>query len=188
MDEYMIGVVKEILANNIIFECNNRGYLLTGVNLQTLPINTTIKIYVYFYQKPMFEQYFVFLSKEIKLFFIDLLNVTNVGTKTALKLLNHLPIKTIKLAITKQDNKVLQQCKGITSKIANNIITHFSNKLTITDNDDDVHYQKSNLILETLLKLDFEKTVINNYILCNINWKLSIEEIITIAVRELNHG
>lgn len=129
------------------------------------------------------------MSKEIKLFFIDLLNLTNVGTKTALKLLNHLPIKTIKLAITKQDNKVLQQCKGITSKIANNIITHFSNKLTITDNDDDVvHYQKSNLILETLLKLGFEKTVINNYILCNINWKLSIEEIIKIAVRELNHG
>lgn len=69
MDEYMIGVVKEILANNIIFECNNRGYLLTGVNLQTLPINTTIKIDVYFYQKPMFEQYFVFFVKRNKTIF-----------------------------------------------------------------------------------------------------------------------
>ncbi|WP_375317814.1 hypothetical protein [Spiroplasma endosymbiont of Virgichneumon dumeticola] len=108
MDEYMIGVVKEILTNNIVFECNNRGYLLTGVNLQTLPVNTKIKIYVYFYQKPMFEQYFAFLSKEIKTFFIDLLNVRSVGTKNALKLLNQLPIATIKLAITNQDNKVLQ--------------------------------------------------------------------------------
>lgn len=117
-----------------------------------------------------------------------MLNVTNAGTKTAFKLLNYLPIKTIKLAITEQDSKALQQCKGITAKIANNIITHFSNKLTIINNDDDIHYQKSNLVLETLLKLGFEKTVINNYIFCNINWKLSIEEIITIAIRELNHG
>ncbi|WP_342276915.1 hypothetical protein [Spiroplasma endosymbiont of Nebria brevicollis] len=161
MDEYMIGVVKEILTNNIVFECNNRGYLLTGVNLQTLPVNTKIKIYVYFYQKPMFEQHFAFLSREIKIFFIDLFNVRSVGTKTALKLLNQLPIATIKLAITNQNNKVLQQCKGIITKIATNVITYFSSQLAVVSNDD-IHYQKSVLVFDTLLKLGFEKTSINN--------------------------
>lgn len=187
MDEYMIGVVKEILTSNIVFECNNHGYLLTGVNLQTLPINIKIKIYVYFYQKPTFEQYFAFLSKEIKIFFIDLLNVRNVGPKTALKLLNQLPLATIKLAITNQDNKILQQCKGITTKIANNIIIYFGNQVIVVSNDD-IHYQKSNLVFDTLLKLGFEKNNINNYILQSINWELTIEEIITIAIRDLNHG
>jgi len=98
-----------------------------------------------------------------------LLNVSSVGPKTALKLLNSLTIATIKLAITKQDSKILQQCKGITPKIANNIISYFNNHLKVINQQDRDQFHKSNLVFDTLIKLGFTKEAINHFLLTDVN-------------------
>ncbi|WP_338986374.1 Holliday junction branch migration protein RuvA [Spiroplasma endosymbiont of Thecophora atra] len=180
--------MKEFYENKIIFECNDHGYIIEGVNLQTLPLNIKMKIYVYFHQKPTYEQFFGFVSKPIKTFFIHLLNISNIGPKTALRLLNQLSLDSIKLAISKQDYKILQQCKGITHKIANNIINYFSNHIKVVSNLTTSQNEKSDLVFDTLLKLGFSSIVINNFLLRNINWDLEVEEIIALAIKEIKYG
>ncbi|MBP1525655.1 MAG: hypothetical protein H9Q65_03640 [Spiroplasma ixodetis] len=147
-----------------------------------------MKIYVYFHQKPTYEQFFGFVSKAIKTFFIHLLNISNIGPKTALRLLNQLSLDSIKLAISKQDYKILQQCKSITHKIANNIINYFSNHIKVVSNLTTSQNEKSDLVFDTLLKLGFSSIVINNFLLRNINWDLEVEEIIALAIKEIKYG
>jgi len=169
MYEYFLGIVKDCYKNKIIFECNNLGYVMEGANLEMLPLNTKVKLYIYFYQKPTNQQFFGFDTKPKKTFFIHLLNVSSVGPKTALKLLNSLSLDSIKLAISNQDCKILQQCKGITPKIANNIINYFSNQTKIIGSLENNQNDKSDLVFATLLKLGFSPAVINNFLLKNVN-------------------
>ncbi len=188
MDEYFLGVIKEFYENKILFECNDRGYIIEGVNLGTLPLNIKIKIYIYVHQKPTYNQFFGFVSKPIKTFFIHLLNVSNVGPKSALKLLNHLSLASIKLAISEQNHKLLQECKGITQKMATNIINYFSSEIKVINNLVSNDNTKFGLVFDTLLKLGFNREVINDFLLKNVNWNLEIEEIIAFAIKGIKYG
>lgn len=188
MDEYFLGTIREFYENKILFECNDRGYIIEGVNLGTLPLNIKVKIYIYVHQKPTYQQFFEFISKPIKTSFIHLLNVSNVGPKSALKLLNHLSLDSIKLAISEQNHKILQECKGINQKMAINIINYFSSQLKVINNLVSNDNNKSDLVFDTLLKLGFNPVVINDFLLKNINWDLEIEEIITLAIKEIKYG
>lgn len=114
--------------------------------------------------------------------------MSNIGPKTALRLLNQLSIDSIKLAISKQDYKILQQCKGITHKIPNNIINYFSNHIKVVSNLTTSQNEKSDLVFDTLLKLGFSSIVINIFLLRNINWDLEFEEIIALAIKEIKYG
>ena len=128
MEHYFIGMVKEIYDDKIIFECNNYGYFLEGVNLQTLPLHKMLKIYVYCYQKLTYRQYYGFVSQEMKMFFTNLIKVPNVGPHIALKLLKQISLAKIKYAIINHDGNILQECQAVTIKIANNIINYFSKR------------------------------------------------------------
>ncbi len=92
------------------------------------------------------------------------------------------------MAISKQDYKILQKCKGITHKIANNIINYFSNHIKVVSNLTTSQNEKSDLVFDTLLKLGFSSIVINNFLLRNINWDLEVEEIIALAIKEIKYG
>lgn len=186
MDEYFLGIIKEFYEDKIIFECNDQGYIIEGVNLGTLPLN--IKIYIYVHQKPIYHQIFGFVTKPIKTFFIHLLNVNNVGPKSALKLLNQLSLDSIKIAIIEQNHKILQVCKGITQKMAINIINYFSSHINVINNLVSNDNTKSELVVDTLLKLGFSREIINNFLLKNVNWNLTIEEIIAFAIKEIKYG
>lgn len=184
MDEYFIGIVKEHQKEKIVFETNNHGYILNGVNLNNLNINEILKLYIYFLNKPGKEEYFAFLDQETKNYFLELISISHIGPKTALKILNSVNITDLKEAIAFQNFKVLQQCKGVTRKLAYAIIDHFNKKSKIPMTNHD-YQQKWALIFETLLKLGFNKNNINNYLL-NVDWTKNIDNIVSDAVKELH--
>lgn len=137
MNEYFIGIVKKYYDDRIIFECNNHGFILQGVNLHLLAFNQTIKLYIYFYQRLPISQYFAFLDQETKQYFLELISINYIGPKIALKILNYFSIKEFENFISNSDIESFKKIKGITNRLALAIIKHFKNK-------NNFHYLKSN--------------------------------------------
>lgn len=125
MDEYFIGLVREYRAGKIIFECNNHGFILQGVNLHMLALNQSLKLYIYFYQRLPISEYFAFLNLETKQYFLKLISINYVGPKIALKLLNYFTLEEFKEIISSKNNQSLQRIQGITYQLAIAIINHF---------------------------------------------------------------
>lgn len=125
MDEYFIGIVREYQTGKILFECNNRGFVLQGVNLQLLSLNQKIKLYVYFYQRLPVSEYFAFLNQETKQYFLVLISINYIGPKIALKILNFFSLAEFIRIIKNHDFESLTKISGVTSKLALAIIEHF---------------------------------------------------------------
>lgn len=128
MEEYFIGVALQYRAGKIFFEYNNRGFVFQGVNLHLLPLNQTIKLYIYFYQRLPISEYFAFLDQETKQYFLELIKINYIGAKMALKILNFFSIVELKQVIIDCNVTTLQKVKGITNKLALAIISHFQDK------------------------------------------------------------
>ncbi|MGL5268463.1 MAG: helix-hairpin-helix domain-containing protein [Spiroplasma sp.] len=128
MDEYYIGVVLQYRLGKIIFEYNNHGFVFQGVNLHLLPLNQTVKLYIYFYQRLPISEYFAFLNLETKQYFLELISINYIGPKMALKILNFFSFEELKQNIARHDIVALQKVKGVTNKLALSIIDHFKDK------------------------------------------------------------
>lgn len=127
MDEYFIGTVRQYWDNKIIFEFNNHGFVFQGVHLDLLPLNQQLKLYVYFYQRLPVSEYFAFLDQETKKYFLELISISYIGPKLALKVLNFFKLDELKSVIIAGDSKTLVKIKGITNKLAVAVIEHFKN-------------------------------------------------------------
>lgn len=128
MDEYFIGVVLQYHFGKIFFESENRGFVFQGVNLHLLPLNETVKLYVYFYQRLPISEYFAFLNQVTKQYFLELIKINYIGAKMALKILNFFSIAELKQNVANCDVASFQKVKGVTNKLALAIISHFKNK------------------------------------------------------------
>lgn len=128
MDEYFIGVVLQYNLGKILFESANHGFIFQGINLHLLPLNETIKLYVYFYQRLPINEYFAFLNQETKQYFLELIKINYIGAKMALKILNFFSITEFKQNVANCNVTSFQKIKGVTNKLALAIISHFQNK------------------------------------------------------------
>ena len=95
-----------------------------------------------------------FLEKEVRNLFNILTQVSGVGPKMALNILNQFELKTLINCVVQEKEKELTQAKGVGSKLAQKIILELKDKFINVelepeedDNDDDMFVEVQNMLL-----------------------------------------
>ena len=113
-------------------EVGGVGFLIAVTNscMANLPnIDEEVKIYTYMQVKEDELSLFGFVSPEEKKFFMQLISVSGVGSKTALQILSAERMTTLISSIINEDSSVIANCKGIGKKTAERIIVELKDKI-----------------------------------------------------------
>ena len=123
-----------------------------------------------------------FLEKEVSNLFNFLTQVSGVGPKMALNILNQFELKTLINCVVQEKEKELTQAKGVGSKLAQKIILELKDKFINVelepeedDNDDDMFVEVQNMLLSlqyTNEEINKAKEIVNKM---NSNIKSSEE-------------
>ena len=139
------GKIDEVLNNNyIIVDVDGVGY---GVEaLGSYLEGTEVSLYIYTHVRENEIKLFGFQAKDQYNLFMDLINISGIGPKSAIVILDKLSVDEILNSVEKKDAKSLA-VKGVGKKTAERIIVEMSNKL------DKYHYNA----LINKYSIDFEK-------------------------------
>ena len=121
-----------------------------------------------------------FLEKEVRNLFNILTQVSGVGPKMALNILNQFELKTLINCVVQEKEKELTQAKGVGSKLAQKIILELKDKfinveLEPEEEDDDMFVEVQNMLLSlqyTNEEINKAKEIVNKM---NSNIKSSEE-------------
>lgn len=123
-----------------------------------------------------------FLEKEVRNLFNILTQVSGVGPKMALNILNQFELKTLINCVVQEKEKELTQAKGVGSKLAQKIILELKDKFINVelepeedDNGDDMFVEVQNMLLSlqyTNEEINKAKEIVNKM---NSNIKSSEE-------------
>ena len=132
----MIGFIKGILRDkdmgNITVEVGGVGFLISVTNscMANLPnVDEEVKIYTYMQVKEDEISLFGFASPEEKRFFLQLISVSGVGSKTAIQILSAERMTSLISSIINEDASIIANCKGIGKKTAERIIVELKDKI-----------------------------------------------------------
>jgi Holliday junction DNA helicase RuvA len=127
MVSYIIGKIVSINKKTITLENNYIGYCIIVSNLARFEVGKIKKLYIYksisfnSAKNKLVEEMYGFENYEEKEFFLKLLQLQGIGSKTAINILDN-DLCTLKSLIATKDVDSLTALKNITSKIANSII------------------------------------------------------------------
>ena len=159
----MIGFIKGKIESKekdrIIVDVNGVGYEILIANIAKVPApGEEIKIYTYFHVTDKAQALFGFLSPEEKAFFLQLINISDIGPKVALSVLSGMELNRLKSAIASGDADLLQIIPRVGKKLAGRIVIELKDKLkkqeveTYTSSVDDVLEQE---LISALISLGF---------------------------------
>lgn len=111
-----------------------------------------------------------FLEKEVRNLFNILVQVSGVGPKMALNILNQFELKTLINCVVQEKEKELTQAKGVGSKLAQKIILELKDKFINVElepekEDDDMFTEVKNMLLSlqyTLEEINKAKDIVYN--------------------------
>ncbi len=120
------GTLSECSALQAIIEINGLGYEV-NIPLTTtekLPsIGKTVKLYTVAIYREDIQALYGFHDKETReLFRLFVEKVSGIGPKTALGILSHLSVPTLKAAVAQQNIALLSKCPGIGKKTAERLV------------------------------------------------------------------
>lgn len=152
--------------------------------------NLSLNIYTYVREDQL--QLYGFFTPEEKRVFQRLISISGVGPKMALAILSGLPCKELLAAILHADNARLCAIPGVGRKTAERIILELRDKLSKDmGTSSSCETQKHSLVrddaVSALVNLGYKKQVAEGTVLkIKVNDEMKIEELIKMALRELN--
>ena len=131
MIAHIQGILEEKNPAYTIIDVNGVGYhLLITVNTYSkLPDKGKIRLFTYLHVREDAQILYGFSNEEERLMFKNLINVSGVGTTTAMLILSSLTPKEVASAIMQDDVATLKTIKGIGGKSAQRIIIDLKDKL-----------------------------------------------------------
>ena len=132
MYEYLTGIVTVVAPQYIVVEVNGVGYKLLVANPYRYQENRTKKVQVYVYQAVREDNIslFGFTDQNEKNLFMQLINVSGIGPKSALAILANPDHQGLVDAITNNNVSYLTKFPGIGKKTASQIVLDLRDKLT----------------------------------------------------------
>ena len=124
MYNYITGKVVSVGLNSIVVENNGIGYEI-GVSNTTANSFVTgeiVQIYTYLYVREDTFALYGFASTEEKTLFLRLIDISGIGPKLAMQILNGATIDALTAAIATGDVKTLSKIKGLGKKTAELIV------------------------------------------------------------------
>ncbi|MBD7894937.1 Holliday junction branch migration protein RuvA [Limosilactobacillus sp. Sa3CUN2] len=140
MYEYLTGLVTIVKPRYIVVEVNGIGYQLLVANPYRYHVDKQEKVTVYVYQAVRDDDIslFGFNDEDEKQLFLQLINVSGIGPKSALAILANPDHDGLINAIANDDVKYLTKFPGIGKKTASQICLDLKDKieqLTTTETD-----------------------------------------------------
>jgi len=128
---FLQGTIFTVNNDTIILLINGVGYTvyLPWRTLQILQVGQNISLYIYTHVREDQLKLFGFENEKEKNLFLNLLNVSGVGPKTALSILSQHKPDEIEQAISKADVAFFTKIKGIGKKAGQKIIIDLKNKI-----------------------------------------------------------
>jgi len=147
MIAFISGKIIQKELNFVILETGGLGYRVS-ITQETSSIITTsgkkiADLWVHTSVREDSWNLYGFLSQEELVFFETLINIPNIGPKTALGVMNTSPLQNLKNAISEGDIIYLTKISGIGKKVAEKIIFELKEKIIgnntnmISENDSD---------------------------------------------------
>lgn len=135
MYQYIVGVLKEVEPQYITVETNGIGYLIMVPNPFRFEHNkeNEVKIHTELIVREDSHTLYGFNSRDEKVLFRSLLQVTGIGPKSAMAILAASTPDEIIRAIETEDEKYMQKFPGVGKKTASQIILDLKGKLGHVD-------------------------------------------------------
>lgn len=161
MIAYIKGNVIHIDEKFIIIETNGMGYKVF------LPLDTILncqqgeekEFFTYLAVRENSLDLYGFSTKDEMSFFELLLDVSGIGPKSALSILNIAPVETLRKAIAIGDVSYLNKVSGIGKKTAEKIVIELRDKLLVYKNEDGVNsLRDEGDVIEALKSLGYSQT------------------------------
>ena len=193
MYNFIKGRVAEILTDRVVVENNNIGYeiLISNRDINKIYGQEEIKLFTYLHVREDIMQIYGFIDKSDKEIFLQLLDVSKIGTKTAIGKLNQLDANALALALENNDVDTIAKCPGIGKKTAQRMILELKGKLVIGEGASNNKILTSEVsdAYEAMVGLGFDDGTINKIFkkIDNLE-KLSTSDIVKIALKELNNA
>ena len=132
MYEYLTGLVTVVAPQYIVVDVNGVGYKLLVANPYRYQEDRTKKVQVYVYQAVREDNIslFGFTDQNEKKLFMQLINVSGIGPKSALAILANPDHQGLVDAITNNNFSYLTKFPGIGKKTASQIVLDLRDKLT----------------------------------------------------------
>lgn len=187
MYEYIKGKLADKYfdkkSHYTVIDVNGVGYLIDVMkkDYDKIDVNQDeTKLYTVLLHREDSMSLCGFLEKEVRNLFNILTQVSGVGPKMALNILNQFELKTLINCVVQEKEKELTQAKGVGSKLAQKIILELKDKfinveLEPEEDDDDMFVEVQNMLLSlqyTNEEINKAKEIVNKM---NSNIKSSEE-------------
>jgi holliday junction DNA helicase RuvA len=133
----LTGVVAEKTTDMVVLDVSGVGYglLMTTEDYGRLGAGDLTKVYVYEHIRETAHDLFGFTQLDTKQLFQQLLDVTGVGPKMALSVLNIGTANSVRSYIATGDVKSIQKATGVGKRVAERIVVELKDKVGLTGVD-----------------------------------------------------
>lgn len=126
---YKITIEKSIIENNNIFyEIYTRKRCYENLKDRE---GDEVFLYVFKYKRENFDELYGFLSEDEREFFKTLINISGIGPKKALEIIDTNDINIYRDSILKGDITPFERVKGIGKKVAQKIMIELAGKINL---------------------------------------------------------
>ncbi|MCX7846340.1 MAG: helix-hairpin-helix domain-containing protein [Dictyoglomaceae bacterium] len=153
---YIQGKIVEITNNFLILSLGSISFRIRGseefLGILKSKIGEEVKIYISEILEEKGISLFGFIDKEKRDFFEELLTLSGVGIKLALKIVENITLQEWKLSLEKDNWEILTTVPGIGKKLAQKIFFSAKRTLPIEEKED-----KIDTVIEALQRLGYPK-------------------------------
>lgn len=136
MYAFIEGLVDEKTGNELVINVNGVGYqvLCTQAAISSVPPKGEFtRVHTWLSVREDAMELFGFHSREERSMFFSLNSISGIGPRTALNVLNSMPLKDLTLAILTEDVQMLSRAPGIGKKTAQRIALELKDRLSKDD-------------------------------------------------------
>jgi len=186
MIRYLVGILKEKNPSYVVLERSGIGFKINiplSIFDQFPPLGEKTKIYTYLDVKENELSLYGFLKKEDRDFFINLISLSKIGPRSALRMLSRITPSQFKKAILEKDLARLTKTPGIGGKTAQRIILELGEvvegKIPLLEEDKNVQDG-----VAALISLGYTKSQAQEAIKKAIKKDKKIKENLTALIKE----
>lgn len=147
MITYLKGKIKYKNKGYMVLDVRDVGYRVFVLPqiLEKAKIDSEIELYTYQYVSDDKVELYGFNKISELEFFEQLIQISGIGPKSGLSVMNQASVEDIKRAIIHGDSSVLTRVSGIGKKTAERIILELKNKIDISDKENKEFLQESGI-------------------------------------------
>ncbi|MFA6392230.1 MAG: Holliday junction branch migration protein RuvA [Patescibacteria group bacterium] len=145
MITYLKGTIKYKNKGYIVLDVHDVGYqvFVLPLLLEKSIVDSGIELYTYQNVTENKVELYGFRNISELEFFVQLIQISGIGPKSAIGVMNQASIEDIKRAIIHGDSSMLTSVSGIGKKTAERIILELKNKIDISDKENKEFLQES---------------------------------------------